>query len=209
MLGLSLVYSSCSRSEPRILYGFMEKTYHWDWDTERAERRYSFFILCEDDDGIENLSELYLFHDREGLRWRITSGDWIQFEEGGRTWIGSRHIAMHAGEHLPRGQFRAVLVNMGGERTERNFTFDVPEDPPHPFPSLHILDGLFRIDSLYPVNRLLCYDEQGHVIQTITLTAATGYLSDLNLSHNVIGVSLWAEDPLYRISALTEVAAIR
>jgi len=206
-VGLLLGFFSCSRAEPRILYGFMEKTYHWG--TERPERRYSFFILSEDDDGIENLSELHLFHDRDGLRWLFTPEDWIQFEEDGRTWIGSRHIAMAAGAHLPRGQFRAVLLNMGGERTERNFTFDVPEVSPHPFPSFYISDGLFRLDSSYPVNRLLSYDDQGNIAQTITLTATTGYIHELNLSHNIIGVSLWAEDPLYRISALTEVIALR
>jgi len=200
-------FSSCSRAEPRILYGFMEKSYHWG--TERPERRYSFFILSEDDDGIENLSELYLQHDREGLRWLITSEDWVHFEEGGRNWIGSRHIAMRDGASLPRGQFRAVLINRGGERTERNFTFDVPEVSPHPFPSLYIEGGLFRINSRYPVNRLISYDEQGNIVQTITLTASEGYISDFNFPRSVIGAALWAEDPLYRISALTQVVAVR
>jgi hypothetical protein len=204
---LLLGFFSCSRAEPRILYGFMEKTYFWGM--EGPERRYSFFILSEDDDGIENLSELHLFHDREGLRWLITSEDWVQFEDSGRNWIGSRHIAMHGGTHLPRGQFRAVLINAGGEQTERTFAFDIPQDSPHPFPSFFISDGLFRLDSNYPVNRLLGYNEQGDVIQTITLTQEVGYLSELNLSHNTIGVSLWAEDSLFRISALTEVVAVR
>jgi len=209
VLGFLLGFFSCSRAEPRILYGFMEKTYHWDWETERPVRWYSFFILSEDDDGIENLSELHLFHDRAGLRWLFTPEDWVQFDDDGRTWIGSRHITMPEGAHLPRGQFRAVLLNLGGERTERNFTFDVPEVSPHPFPSFQIVDGLFRLDSAYPVNRLLCYDDQGNIVQTITLTATTGYVSALNLSHNIIGVSLWAEDSLYRISALTGVVAVR
>ncbi|MCL2374493.1 MAG: hypothetical protein FWC65_04555 [Treponema sp.] len=206
-LFLLLSFFSCSRAEPRILYGFMEKAYMWS--TDGPQRRYSFFVLCEDDDGIENLSELHLFHDREGLRWLITSEDWIRFDEGGRNWIGSRHIAMHGGDHLPRGQFRAVLVNLGGERTERNFAFDVPEDSPHPFPWFSIQDGLFALDSLYPVNRLIAYDEQGDIVNTVTLTQIAGYLHDLNLPLNVIGVSLWAEDPLLRISALTEVVAVR
>ena len=206
-LVLVLGFFSCSRAEPRILYGFMEKTYLWG--TERPERQYSFFILSEDDDGIENLSELHLFHDREGLRWLVTAEDWIQFEEDGRTWIGSRNIAMYAGAPLPRGQFRAVLFNLGGERTERTFAFDVPEVSPHPFPHFYVADGLFRLESRYPVNRLLSYDDQGNIVQTITLTAAAGYLSDLNIPHNVIGVSLWAEDPLYRISALTQVVSVR
>ena len=206
-LALLLGLVSCSRAEPRILYGFMEKAYLWG--PEGPERRYSFFILPDDDDGIENLSELHIFNDREGLRWLVTSEDWIQFEEAGRTWKGSRNIAMYAGAPLPRGQYRAVLFNKGGERAERTFAFDVPEQPPHPFPSFHVSDGLFRLDSRYPVNRLLSYDEQGNVIQTITLTESAGYIRDLNIAANAIGVSLWAEDPLFRISALTQVVALR
>jgi len=200
-------FVSCSRVEPRILFGFMEKTYFWEDDG--LQKQYSFFILSEDDDGIENLAELQLFHDREGLRWLFTADDWVLFEDGGRNWIGSRNIAMHDGANLPRGQFRAVLINKGGERTERLFSFDVPEDSPHPFPAFLIDDGLFRLDSAYPVNRLLVYNEQGDVIQTVPLVQEAGNFSDLNLSGNAIGVSLWAEDPLYRISALTEVAALR
>ncbi|MDR0511624.1 MAG: hypothetical protein LBG93_00775 [Treponema sp.] len=205
---LAFGFFSCSRAEPRILYGFMEKTYIWGIDGSPV-RQYSFFILPEDDDGIENLSELYVFHDREGLRWRFASEDWVQFEDAGRVWIGTRNIAMRGGEPLPRGQFRAVLINLGGERTERVFAFDIPESSPHPFPAFHVLDGLFRLDSSYPVNRLLSYDVQGEVIQTITLTATEGYLEDLNISLNAIGVSLWAEDPLFRISALTQVVLVR
>ena len=206
-LVLVLGFFSCSRAEPRILYGFMEKTYLWG--PQGLETQYSFFILPDDDDGVENLLELHIFNDREGLRWLITPEDWIRFDEDGRTWIGSRNLAMYAGAPLPRGQYRAVLFNKGGERAERTFAFDVPERSPHPFPSFHVSDGLFRLDSSYPVNRLLSYDAQGNVVQTITLTAAAGYISDLNIAGNAIGVSLWAEDPLYRISALTQVVALR
>ena len=200
-------FFSCSRAEPRIVYGFMEKTYFWD--PGGTIKRYSFFILCEDDDGIDNLSELHLFHDMAGLRWLFTPQDWEVFTEGGRTWIGSRHIAMYEGEHLPRGIFRAVLINLGGESTERNFAFDVPVVSPHRFPSFEMVDGLFRLDSAYPVNRLLGFDSMGYFVQTIPIGAAAGYVRDLDIPGNVMAVSLWAEDPLYRISVLTEGVLVR
>jgi len=200
-LGLLLVFFSCSRAEPRILYVFIEKAYIWG--TESPEVQYSFFILCEDDDGIENLSELHLFHDREGLRWLFTPENWVHFEEGGRDWIGSRNLAMYDGATLPRGQFRAVLVNLGGETTERNFAFDIPVISPHPFPSLSIGDGQFRIESQYPVNRLMIFDDLGNIAEVFTPAALEGRIHDWPILHNTLAAALWAEDPVYRTSAVT------
>jgi hypothetical protein len=202
-----LMFNSCSRAEPRILYGFIELVYYEG--TEKPEERFSFFILAEDDDGAENLSELYLYHDREELRWFLNSGDWVKHEEDGKTWIGSRNIAIQSGMTLPRGQYRAVLINKGGEKTERKFTFDGPEDPRYPFPFLSISEGIYRVDSRYPVNRLICYDQQGRQVQTVTLTQIEGSTGDLRLSNTARTAALWAEDPEYHVSALTQATALR
>ena len=206
-LFIVMVLFSCSKAEPRILYGYMELIYY-PGRTGSTER-YSFFILPEDDDGIENLSELYLYHDREGLRWLLTSEDWIEYEDNEKTWIGSRNIAMFDDNPLPRGQYRAVLVNKGGESTERKFTFDGPETPPYPFPVLAIEQGTYYIDSLYPVNRLICYDQQGKTVQTVTVRELEGNIRDLRLNNSVRTAALWAEEPLYRTSVLTEASIIR
>ena len=157
---------------------------------------------------MENLAELYLYHDREGLRWLIRSEDWVKHEEDGKTWIGSRHIAMAGNAPLPRGQYRAVLVNLGGERTESHFSFDGPVEPPHPFPSLSIHNGRYRIVSRYPLNHLICYDSQGTLISSFEPLENEGLVQDLGLSDNAVSAALWAEDPEYHISVLTEAAAI-
>ena len=198
---------SCSRAEPRMPYGFMQLIYYPA--KEKPVERYSFFVLCEDDDGIENLSELYLYNDNAGLRWLINSDDWIKYEEEGKTWIGSRSIAMTGDMPLPRGLYRAVLVNKGGEKIERKFTFDGPEDPPYPYPFFSVADGIYRIDSRYPVNHLLCYDQQGKVVQTLTIAEQQGNIRDLRLNNAVRTAALWSEEPEYRISALTEAVPVR
>jgi hypothetical protein len=204
---ISAGFFSCSKAEPIIHYGFMELVYYPG--ISKSNERYSFFILPEDDDGIDNLSELYLYHDREGLRWLITSNDWIVLEEDGKTWIGSRNIAMYDDGPLPRGQYRAVLYNKGGESTERRFTYDGPETPPYPSPELSIEAGMYNIDSRYPVNRLICYDQQGKTVQTLIVRELKGSIRDLRLTNTVRTVALWAEEPLYRISVLTEAVLVR
>jgi len=200
-------FFSCSRAEPEILYGFIDLVYYMERD--KTEERYSFFILPDDDDGVDNLSELYLYNDREGLRWLFTSDDWIRYEEDGKTWIGSRSIAMFGDATLPRGQYRAVLVNKGGESKERKFTYDGPENPPYPFPSLSYSGGNYQIVSQYPVNRIICYDQQGRISQIVVARELSGSLRDLGLGGAARSMALWAEEPEYRISILTEVVPLR
>jgi hypothetical protein len=202
--GIFLLFS-CSRAEPRINYGFLELVYYQG--LQNPEERFSFFILPEDDDGIDNLDELYLYHDREGLRWSLTSEDWVVFENEEQTWIGSRGITMVDSGPFPRGQYRAVLINKGGERTERTFTFDASESP-RPFPTLDITDGIYRITSDYPVHRLVCYDNQGNLVTVMLLENTNGLVSDLRLVSLVRAVALWSEDPEYYTSALTDVVSL-
>jgi hypothetical protein len=203
----ALVCAACSRSEPKIEFGSLELVYY-PGET-MPEERYSFFILPDDDDGIENLDELYLYHDREGLRWRINAADWVRLDLENKVWVGTRSIAMQDNESLPRGQYRAVLVNKGGERTERQFTFDAPETPRYPYPFFSAFDGIYRIDSQYPQNRFICYNQEGAFVQTTPIFSPSGNINDLNFPGSVRSIALWAEDPEYHTSALTEAVSIR
>jgi len=200
-------FFSCSKAEPEILYGFIDLVFYMGRD--KTEERYSFFILPEDDDGVDNLSELYLYNDREGLRWLFTSDDWIKYEEDGKTWIGSRSIAMFGDASLPRGQYRAVLVNKGGESKERKFTYDGPETPPYPFPSLSYSGGNYQIVSQYPVNRIIFYDQQGKIISAVQVRELSGNFRDFRVGGAARTMALWAEEPEYRISVLTEAIPVQ
>jgi len=207
LIVLIILAVSCSRSEPKIAFGFIELVYYQD--RNRPQERFSFFIIPEDEDGIENLADLYLYHDREQLRWHIESEDWVSYTHDGKTWIGTRSITIGENENLPRGMFRAVLVNKGGEKTERNFSFDAPEEPRFPFPTLAVTDGNYTVNSSYPANHLVCYDEHGNYIQTVTLTRLNGQINEIGLPSQARSAALWAEDAQYFTSAFTDVVPIR
>jgi hypothetical protein len=172
-------------------------------ESNGPEERFSFFVIPLDDDGVENLEELRLYHDREGLCWTLSAADWIRHDEENRSWIGSRSIAMAGGEVLPRGQYRAVLINKGGEKSERNFTFDAPAGNRFPFPLLEVGNAQYRVESRYPENKLIAYDSQGLAVQTIPVEEISGSLDSLNLSSGIRALALWAEDREYSTSALT------
>jgi hypothetical protein len=206
---IPLIFLACSRSEPKISYGFMELVYYQNDQGGRPVERYSFFIIPDHEDGVEDLSELFLYNDREGLRWKISSEDWILHEEEGKTWIGTRAIAMNGNENLPRGMYRAELISKGGEHSEKTFTFDAPEESPFSFPFLTVGAGEYAIDSKYPKNSLILYDGEGAYVNTLSPSELSGPLSALNIPGNVRSASLWAEDPDYRTSAYTNAVPVR
>jgi hypothetical protein len=198
---------ACSRSAPRIPYGVIQLVYYQGQGA--PEERFSFFALAEDDDGIENLEYLYLYHDREGLRWQFSFEDWVSFDDNGKTWIGSRAIAMPDNESLPRGQYRVVLINKGGERTERTLAFDAPAEPRYLFPLFNVSEGNYTIESSYPSHSFICYDGEGNVTRTMNVQNLSGTIASLGLSSSVRALALWAEDAEYQTSALTDLIPIR
>jgi len=194
---------SCTRSAPEIKYGYIQLILYQGKDV--PQEYFSFFILPEDEDGIENLSELYLYHDREQLRWHVKSDEWQRFTQDGKDWIGTRSFTVREGE-LPRGLFRAVLVNKGGESVERGFTYDGVVR--YPFPEIEISDGMYNVNSQWPVNRFVCYDNVGNYLATVNLSLRVGAVSDLKLPSATRTVALWAEDEANFCSAFTNVVSL-
>ena len=195
---------SCSNTKPEIAYGFIQLVLYQG--EKEPNERYSFFVIADDGDGIENLSELYLYHDKEQLRWHLTKDEWISYTEGETTWIGTRGISVKEGK-LPIGVFRAVLINNGGEKSERKFTYD--GSARYPFPEFEVENGYYTVRSEWPVNRLVCYDRAGEYYSTVDLTSLSGSLSQLNLPTYVRTAALWAEDPSHFSSAFTNVVSVR
>jgi hypothetical protein len=169
------------------------------------QEHFSFFIMPEDEDGIDNLDELFLYHDREQLRWNIKSDEWQRYTQDGKDWIGTRSFTMREG-NLPRGLYRAVLVSKGGESTERTFTYD--GNVRFSFPEITISGGMYNVNSPWPSNRLVCYDNAGNYISTVDLSSRSGSVSDLRLPSSVKTVALWTEDADNLCSAFTNVVPV-
>ncbi|MDR2543591.1 MAG: hypothetical protein LBC80_09140 [Treponema sp.] len=195
---------SCSRSKPEILFGFVKLVmYQGD---QYPQEHLTFFVMVDDEDGIENLDRLYIYHDREQLRWSIQSDEWVVLDDSGRYWIGTRSITIRD-DIIPKGVYRAVLINKGGESTERSFTFD--GNVLYSFPEITISDDIYNIESEWPVNRLVAFDRNGSYIATTLLTSLSGNISQLRLPSSARSVALWAEDEDNFCSAFTNAVSIR
>jgi hypothetical protein len=192
---------SCSRAEPVIRFQAMKLVYYQN-DTGFDERL-TFFVLPDDPDGTDDVDELYLYHDLEGLSWKLTSADWIQRQQDNRLWIGAYGLAPPPGEKLPSGLYRAVIIDKGGEKSERTFGFDVPDTPHYPFPELTIADGEYTIKSDYPELRFIGFGSDGTYLSTVNVSALSGRVADIGFANNITSFALWADDSERSTAALT------
>jgi hypothetical protein len=201
---------SCSRAEPEIVFWSMKLVYYAADAVQEGGAagggpvaRMTFFVLPNDPDGPNDIEEIRLYHDGEGLLWQAKSLDWIKVENGGLTWFGTYSFAPPEGEGFPTGQYRAELIDKGGETSSKVIGFNAPKEPPHKFPTLTIADGNWTIECEYPVKSFLCYNADGRWIATVPVTADSGRLSEENYNRNTRFIALWAEDPDRAIAALT------
>jgi hypothetical protein len=197
-------FLACSQAEPEIKFSSLQLVTYENGGSH--VERFSFFVLPSDEDGIEDLGELRLYHDWEGLSWKITSSDWIEENLNGQTWIGSRSIAMEDGSELPRGQFRAVLIDKGGEKTEKLITFDAPGTAT--FPNITITGNQYRIVSEFPQNNIIAYDNTGNYLLTVQARVTDGDITTLGLPSQAKSVCLWAYDPERSVSAFTDIVPL-
>jgi hypothetical protein len=200
-LAACFLAAACSRAEPVIQYQYAQLVYYETADG--VEERLTFFVLPDDPDGLEDLDELWLYHDGEGLSWRILRTDWIERREDGKLWIGVYGLAPPSGEKLPAGLYRAVIIDKGGERSERTFGFEIPQTPHYPFPQITVAEGTYTIMTDYPELFFTGYGEDGAYLTTIAVPALTGRIADLPFSSPVTSFSLWANDPERTTAAFT------
>jgi hypothetical protein len=195
---------SCSQSAPRIDSAFLRLTYR-----QGGVEGLSFFVLAADEDGSLDLEELHLLNDRAQLYWTLTAKDWITEERVGETWIGTHSLTMPDGEKFPRGPYRIVLADKGGDRAERTISLDPPLSPARAFPSFSAAGGRYRVSSSYPANSIVAYDEAGAAVRTVVLQAREGRIADLDLGPTARSIALWAVDEESGVAALTDPMSLK
>jgi hypothetical protein len=197
---------SCSQNNPNISEGYIGLSYYSNAGI--IEERYYVFVVPSDDDGIEDIDEMIISHEKDGLSWKLSAADWISVSGDGKTWIGTRSMTMADGEEMPRGVFTVELIDKSGMAGSMPLTFDV-RNVPLPFPKFSIEDRHYSIQSEYPVHQFICYNESGAFIKTVKLETLEGSLSSLSLPRETRGLALWAESPEIFVSALTEMIEYR
>ncbi|HRY55602.1 MAG TPA: hypothetical protein P5142_13340 [Spirochaetia bacterium] len=90
-LSLSAGLASCGGVAPEILA--LEWRLELRPASEGSYESLSVFASLEDEDGIEDVEELWVVNDAEALAWRLDDGSWTKKTEGTDEWIGAAGLA--------------------------------------------------------------------------------------------------------------------
>ncbi len=118
----ALAATACGNKLPEI------STVEWRLETRPlaggpAYESLSVFAQIKDEDGIDNVSEIWILNDESAYAWKLTNADWIKATEGADIWIGASAIATPELAAMPRGEYRFVVIDAAGQRAEKEFEF--------------------------------------------------------------------------------------
>ncbi|HOX19140.1 MAG TPA: hypothetical protein PKW82_11830 [Spirochaetales bacterium] len=146
---VGLAALACSAKPPEIV-GLRARVELHALEKGGAVERLSVFVTAGDEDGRDDLDRMHVIHDASERYWTLTRDDWILREEGSDIWIGANDLALEDGGSIPRGRWRVVLLDSGGERAVRDFTVAAPPSQGYPVPTAKLSGGMLVVDSAWP-----------------------------------------------------------
>lgn len=160
-----LVLWGCQNSPPLIESTDWELYRIKDTDDGEIHERLSLFLAASDQEGYEDLDAFYLYHPDSRLFWELDAGEWEKKNREGREWIGSSAFA--AFERLPRGEYRLILIDRAGDRSEASFFLNQPlsaDDEEEFFPSLGRNGEVLLLETGGEEGILLAESAEGRVL---------------------------------------------
>ena len=196
--------TGCGSKMPEI------STVEWRLETRSPESGFvyeslSVFASIKDDDGLDNISELWVLNDETALGWKLTDTDWTKTTDGGGTWIGGSSLTTPEMNGMPRGSYRLVAIDVAGQRAEKEFKVSgsFPDRKP---PSVAFSDKKMTVNSTWPETLVLAFDG------TRTLIASHGASSIPSSLNSVLGqdiasrtteIGAYGYDPALRMGAFS------
>ncbi|MBN1243138.1 MAG: hypothetical protein JXA15_10600 [Spirochaetales bacterium] len=155
---------SCSAKPPEII-GLRSRVELRALERGGASERLSVFVTANDEDGRDDLDRMHVIHDASGRYWTLTRDDWILREEGSDAWIGANDLALEDGGAIPRGRWRVILLDSGGERAERDFMVDSPASAAFPVPVARLSGANLIVESTWPQVSVAFLDGTGALVK--------------------------------------------
>ncbi len=162
--------ASCSSKIPEVVSMTTRVIVAAVDDNGGREERLSFFASVADGDGVDDIEYLFLVNDALELSWTLEPGTWVRHEEGSIVWIGSNGLRAPGG-NIPRGKYRAILVDMAGERSERTIMVSAPKTEGAILPSITMEADFLSVRSPYSANTALFLDSGGNVVASAPIAA--------------------------------------
>jgi hypothetical protein len=166
----------------------------------------SVFASVKDDDGIDDILEIWVLKDDSAYAWKFTDTDWIKATDGGDDWIGASAIATPELASMPRGTYRFVAIDAAGQRAEKDFEV-TGGFPDRKAPSLSCAGGILTIDSTWPETLALAFDAAGTLLASPGAPEGPSSLAGAfgsDLAARTVQVGAYGYDPALKMGAFSD-----
>ena len=185
-------------------------TVEWRLETRPAEggpdyESLSVFAAVKDEDGLDNIAEIWILNDDSALAWKLTDSDWTKAVEGGDTWMGASALATPTLAAMPRGQYRLIAIDAAGQRAEKDFSV-TGAFPERPAPSISNAGGTLTIDPSWPETLALAFDGTGALIASpgvATRAASLASAFGQDIASRTAEAGAYGYDPSLRMGAFS------
>jgi hypothetical protein len=199
-----LAASGCGGKPPEI------SVVEWRLETRPAEfgpayESLSVFASIKDEDGLDNIDELWVLNDDSAFAWKLTNADWIKTTEGGDDWIGGSSFATPELAGMPRGIYRLIAIDAAGQRAEKEFRVS-GSFPDRKAPTVSYSRDMLTIGSPWPETLALAFDGTGALIasrgaQTRPSSLSASFGRDVAPRTDEVGA--YGYDPALRMGAFS------
>ncbi|TFG63409.1 MAG: hypothetical protein E4H36_05690 [Spirochaetales bacterium] len=169
----------------------------------------SCYLHLGDEDGIEDVEFVYIIHDGDELFWKLSEENWDKRVLNDVTWIGSNSILMADRSPLPRGNYRVIVLDKAGERSESTLFLSTRRLDPSEFtfPELSIRGSSFELKSPFNKHTYWLYSGDRKLLDTVEIeglrTDLDTLLPEPERQRSVSEVWLYAWDDTEGISLVT------
>lgn len=201
----ALAASACGNKLPEI--GAVE----WRLESRPAPvgppyESLSVFASVKDDNGIDDILEIWVLKDDSAYAWKFTDTDWIKATDGGDDWIGASAIATPELASMPRGTYRFIAIDAAGQRAEKEFEV-TGSFPDRKAPSLSCADGMLTVVSTWPETLALAFDATGSLLASPGAQAGPSSLAGTfgsDLAARTVQVAAYGYDPELKMGAFSD-----
>ncbi len=121
---LVLILAACSGTPPRIHNSDWMPVYTKDLSRGGIYEELDFFVQLEDEDGLEDISEISIHRDDRGWAWKLNQENWVSLSKDGENWVGASGLCRDGG--IPDGEYRLKVTDRSGQSVESLFEYTSP-----------------------------------------------------------------------------------
>lgn len=195
---VAFLFTSCSGNPPVLSEIWWQLVIELDPLSGEQQQTLSLFVHGADDDGDEDLETLYLIYDDKELYWTIPADSWVEYTDQGTKWIGVNGLKAPGEGDFPEGDYRILLIDMGGERDEKNFYLrnSIPTEEKLLLPEIVYDENTLKVSSEYPLFQVWFYNQEGGLVEKSQSYGAGRYLwNDIsrNIARRSVSFSIYTE----------------